>query len=191
MFNNALAITLISVFLFIGYYLGSLDFIIVKFRALKAYFQTFTATTELTKLKSTNAKLAAKIKRLQQKVKEKEEDNLDLTMSLKRKADELHDMTVYLDERRETIRNLDTLLHDTVDELTDTRKLLDQAHFGLQEHQSLVADQKYAIGVAMDTIVQHGREISQLRGENEVLRRERAMERGESVAVVVPVREDE
>jgi cell division protein FtsB len=189
MFNNALAITLISVFLFIGYYLGSLDFIIVKFRALKAYFQTFT--TELTKLKSTNVKLAAKIKCLQQKVKEKEEDNLDLTMSLKRKADELHDMTVYLDERRETIRNLDTLLHDTVDELTDTRKLLDQAHFGLQEHQSLVADQKYAIGVAMDTIVQHGREISQLRGENEVLRRERAMERGESVAVVVPVREDE
>jgi cell division protein FtsB len=171
MFSNAFAIMLISAALFIGYYLGSLDFIIHKSHALKAYLQTFTAATELAKLTSTNVKLAAKIKRLQQKVKEKEEDSLDLTMTLKRKSDDLHNMTVYVDERRETIRNLDTHLHDTVDELANTRELLYEAHFWLQEHQRLAADQKYAIGVAMDTIVQHSREIS--------------------VAVVVPVREDE
>jgi chromosome segregation ATPase len=203
MLGNGLFVLALDLAMLIYLYFPQiLAFVTTKLRALKAYLQTFTITTELAALKSTNTALEARIKRLKQQVKEKEGDSLDLTMALKRKSDELRDMTVFLDERRDIIKDLNALLQTTFDELhdarlelADTREMLDDAHIGLQAQQTLVADQNHAIGVAMGIIREYGLENERLRGINEGLRGQledvnRAIERGESVAVVVPVRED-
>jgi chromosome segregation ATPase len=203
MLGNGLFVLALDLAILIYLYFPQiLAFVTPKLRALKAYLQTFTITTELAALKATNTALEARIKRFKQQVKEKEDDSLDLTMALKRKSDELRDMTVFLDERRDIIKDLNALLqttfdelHDALLELADTREMLDDAHVGLQAQQRLVADQNHAIEVAMDIIREHGLENERLRGVNEGLRGQLedvngAMERGESVAVVVPVRGD-
>jgi chromosome segregation ATPase len=203
MFDNVLFMLAFDLAMLIYTYLPQiLAFLTPKLHALKAYLQTFTTTTELAELKSTNTALKARIKQLKQQVREKEDDSLDLTMALKRKSDELHDMTVFLDERREIITDLNALLQTTSDdlydarvELADAKDMLDDAHVGLQAQQRLVADQNHAIEVAMDIVREHRLENERLRGVNQGLRGQLedgdgAMGRGESVAVVVPVGED-